>query len=288
LTIPDEEELIYHGKVLSEKQKLYIAALADHSNHPLSRALAKHLYVPAKLEVENFRETTGKGIQGIIEGNRVRIGSAEYIKALSSQQKATVMHIAINGEHLGYFEINNFYRDDLGALIGQLKKDHEISVLSGDNDREMDNLRKLLGNRSTILFNQKPEDKLEYIRLLQQQGKKVMMIGDGLNDAGALKQSDLGIAVSGQVNNFTPSSDAIIAASELGRLPKFIRLCKANKNIVMASFILSIAYNIIGLLFAIQGNLSPLLAAILMPSSSLSILLITFGSSSLLARVMRL
>ena len=115
-----------------------------------------------------------------------------------------------------------------------------------------------------------------------------MMIGDGLNDAGALKQSNLGIAVSGQVNNFTPSSDAIIAAQQLGRLPRFIQLCKANRRIVMASFVLSIAYNIIGLFFAVQGILSPLIAAILMPCSSLSILLITFGSSNLLARWLKL
>jgi Cu+-exporting ATPase len=138
------------------------------------------------------------------------------------------------------------------------------------------------------LFHQQPENKLHYIEQLQQRGEKVMMIGDGLNDAGALKQSDIGIAVSEQVNNFTPSSDAIIEAKQLSKLTKFIYLCRANRNIVMASFILSIVYNIIGLSFAVQGILSPLVAAILMPSSSLSILLITFGSSSLLARTMKL
>ena len=109
-----------------------------------------------------------------------------------------------------------------------------------------------------------------------------------LNDAGALKQSDIGIAVAEQTNNFTPSSDAIIEAKKLSGLNKFIQLCRANRNIVMASFVLSIVYNIIGLFFAVQGNLSPLVAAILMPSSSLSILLITFGSSSLLAKRMKL
>jgi len=288
LTVPGEEELIYHGYPLTRSWKERIAALASHSNHPLSRALVRHLPSNQDIVVSNFKEHTGKGIEGIVDGEWIRIGSSVFITGKASETTSTTMEIFINKEVMGFYEVGNHYRDDLAVLIGKMKKKYEISVLSGDNDMEMEALRKLIGNRSTILFHQKPEDKLEYIRSLQQQGKKVIMIGDGLNDAGALKQSDIGIAVSGQVNNFTPSSDAIIAAAELGRLPDFISLCKANKNIVMASFVLSIAYNIVGLMFAVQGNLSPLVAAILMPSSSLSILLLTFGSSSLLARIRKM
>jgi Cu+-exporting ATPase len=160
--------------------------------------------------------------------------------------------------------------------------------LSGDNTAEQENLQKLMGPNATLLFHQKPEDKLKYIQYLQHKGEKVMMIGDGLNDAGALKQSDIGIAVAEQTNNFTPSSDAIIEARKLSGLTRFIRLCRANRNIVVASFVLSIVYNVIGLFFAVQGMLSPLIAAILMPSSSLSILLLTFGSSSLIAKRLKL
>jgi Cu+-exporting ATPase len=188
----------------------------------------------------------------------------------------------------GYFTFNNYYRDAVPEVTRQLKKKYRLSVLSGDNENEKSNLRKLLGQKATLLFHQKPEDKLAYIRHLQEKGETVMMIGDGLNDAGALKQSDAGIAISEQTNNFTPASDAIMEAKRFSLLPKLIALCKANKKIIIASFVLSIVYNIIGLFFAVQGSLSPLIAAILMPSSSLSILLLTFGSSSLLARRMKL
>lgn len=161
-------------------------------------------------------------------------------------------------------------------------------MISGDNASEKTRLQVLLGKDAGMFFYQGPEDKLEYIKHLQSSGQKVMMIGDGLNDAGALKQSDVGIAVAENSNNFTPASDAIIDAKELPKLDIFIKLCKANRNIITASFILSILYNLVGLYFAIQGILSPLIAAILMPASSLSILLISFGASNLIARRMKL
>ncbi len=113
-----------------------------------------------------------------------------------------------------------------------------------------------------------------------------MMIGDGLNDAGALGQSDIGIAISTDANTFTPASDAILQAGRLQQLPAFIRLCRAGRYIILASFMLSIIYNIIGLSFAVRAVLSPLVAAILMPASSLSILLVTYGSSSLAGRLL--
>ena len=111
-----------------------------------------------------------------------------------------------------------------------------------------------------------------------------MMIGDGLNDAGALMQANTGIAVSENNNHFTPASDAILSAEELPKFFRFIKLCKANKQVVMMAFVVSIIYNIIGIFFAVQGVLSPMIAAILMPSSSIIILLITFGMSNFYSR----
>ena len=240
------------------------------------------------MQVAGFKETTGEGIEGFAEDDWIKIGSEEYVTRRKSKEESTAVYISIEDKVQGRFRFSNHYRESIPELMRKLKSDYQLSVISGDNAAEKNNLQKILGDKTTLLFNQKPEDKLDYIRFLQHQGKKVMMIGDGLNDAGALKQSNIGIAVAEQTNNFTPASDAIIEAKQLSGLSKFIRLCRANKNIVMASFVLSIVYNIIGLYFAVQGDLHPLIAAILMPSSSLSIVLLTYGSSSLLARSMKL
>jgi P-type Cu+ transporter len=288
LTNSRDQLITYHGKPLSEKEKAQIAGLVVNSSHPLSKALAKYLDVPHKPMATSFQEKIGQGIRGIVEGVHLQIGAPSFVTGNKKVQKGTTVYVSMNNNTIGYFEYNNQYRNNIERLLTRLQKKYRLSVLSGDNNAEQHTLEKILGKNSTILFNQKPADKLRYIQHLQANGEKVMMIGDGLNDAGALKQSNVGIAISEQTNNFTPASDGVLQAQQLLLLNKFIRLCHANRNIVIASFVLSIVYNIIGLFFAVQGNLSPLIAAILMPTSSLSILLLTFGSSSLLARNMGL
>lgn len=288
LTSTREQEIIYEGKALSLHQQQMVAALVAGSTHPLSKALAKHLGSARNTHLSQFRQIAGEGIEGVVDNVPLRLGSYHFVTRDNSRQLGTAVFISIENEVYGYYRFSNHYRNAIPELLQQLKKDYTISVISGDNEAEKENLEQILGKKATLLFHQKPEDKLQYIHYLRQRGDKVMMIGDGLNDAGALKQSNVGIAVTEQSNNFTPSSDAIMEARQFPMLTRFIRLCKANRKIVIASFVLSIVYNIIGLTFAVQGNLSPLIAAILMPSSSISILLLTFGSSNLLARRFRL
>jgi len=223
-----------------------------------------------------------------VQNTFIKIGSCEFVTGSKKRERGTAIYVSLENKVHGCYYFSNHYRKSVPALIKKLRDRYKLSVISGDNDSEKENLEKLAGRDVELLFDQKPEDKLEYIRSLQKKEGRVIMIGDGLNDAGALKQSNVGIAVAEQTNNFTPASDAIIEAKELSNLDRFIYLCKANRKIIIASFILSIMYNVIGLFFAVQGTLSPLIAAILMPSSSLSILLITFGSSNLLARWMNL
>lgn len=287
LTSTQELSIDYEGNPLTADEQQQVAALAACSSHPFGKAL-KHFLPAGKLTINDFKETAAAGAEGFINGDHLRIGTYEFITGEKGLQHGANIFISINGTIKGAYKFGNRYRESIPALLAVLKKNYKISVLSGDNEAERENLVKLMGKETGLYFHQQPEDKLRYIQQLQASGEKVMMIGDGLNDAGALKQSDVGIAVTEQSNNFTPSSSAILEAGQLSKLYSFIRLCKANRKIVIASFILSIVYNIIGIFFAIQGNLSPLIAAILMPSSSFSIFLVTFGSSSLVARWLKL
>src|SRR5690606_26854879 len=142
----------------------------------------------------------------------------------------------------------------------------------------------LFGDCGVLLFRQRPLDKLRYIEKLQQDGRKVLMIGDGLNDAGALQQSDAGITLADDINNFTPSCDAILDAARFRQLPALLRLARWGRTAIHLAFAVSVMYNITGLYYAVQGELSRMIAAILMPASTLSIVLIGVGSTSLAER----
>jgi Cu+-exporting ATPase len=137
-------------------------------------------------------------------------------------------------------------------------------------------------------FRQSPKDKLQFIQELQAKGNKVLMLGDGLNDAGALRQADAGIAITEDTANFTPASDAILSAENFHRLPAFIEYARKSVKLVFGAYSLALLYNIVGLSFAVQGALSPVVAAILMPLSSVTIVIFgTISSNWLAAKVLK-
>ena len=110
------------------------------------------------------------------------------------------------------------------------------------------------------------------------------MIGDGLNDSGAFAQSDVGIALSEDINIFSPACDAILDAGKFQLIPEFIQLSKRSINIIRQAFVLSLIYNVVGLYFAVTGQLSPIIAAILMPLSSISIVVFTTLATNFISK----
>jgi Cu+-exporting ATPase len=135
-----------------------------------------------------------------------------------------------------------------------------------------------------MFFKQTPENKLKYIKALQNEGENVMMIGDGLNDAGALKQSDIGISISEDVSNFSPACDGILNSEEFQSLPNIIKFSKDSFKIIIFSFAASFVYNLLALGIAVEGLLQPIVAAILMPVSSISVVVFCVVSTNYFAK----
>ena len=214
------------------------------------------------------------------------MGSEYFVsgKKTDTVHASSKVYFSLNDNVFGFFSIDSFYRDGILPIANELKKEYTIKLLSGDNNSEKETLKQIFDSETDMYFNQQPEEKLEFIKSLQDKGHKVIMLGDGLNDAGALMQSNVGIAVSDDTNNFSPSCDAILDGSAFSKLKLFIDFAKSGRKVIIASFIVSLIYNVIGLSFAVQGTLSPIIAAILMPVSSISIVLLTTLSSSLIAK----
>lgn len=280
----------YEGTPLSKNELLAVKNMTRQSSHPLSKVIASWLQVnAAAVETHAFKEYSGLGIEAKMNNIPIRIGSAAFMKgdgqAFITRDTGSHVHVMVNHVHLGYFNVNNQYRAGIHQLVEQLKlKRYQLHVLSGDNDGEKNKLHQLFGATTNIYFHQSPQNKLDYIGYLQKQDKKVLMLGDGLNDAGALMQSNVGIAVSDNTARFSPACDAILDGDRLGLMDKFLAYARSGKKIITVSFILSLIYNIVGLSFAVQGLLSPMVAAILMPISSISIVLLVTLLSTLSAR----
>ncbi|HEY4627678.1 MAG TPA: heavy metal translocating P-type ATPase metal-binding domain-containing protein [Flavobacterium sp.] len=282
ITTNKKSNISYEGVVLSDENLLLIKNVLRASNHPLSRMLYDFLPViilpnksteeTKKLKVDAFEEITGKGIHAEIFGYQIQIGSASFVeKSEDNSIQQTSVHIKINDVYYGKYIFNNQYREGLEELFKNLSGNYQIKVLSGDNEGERSTLERLLPKGTELIFNQKPKQKLEFIKNLQEKGKNVMMVGDGLNDAGALAQSNVGISISENVNVFSPACDAILDANEFQKLNYFLKLSKNSITTIKMSFALSLLYNVVGLSFAITGNLLPLVAAIIMPLSTITI-----------------
>ncbi|MCL7764257.1 heavy metal translocating P-type ATPase metal-binding domain-containing protein [Polaribacter sp. Z014] len=285
LTTHKENTSSYEGTPLDHQEKSILKSSLRASNHPLSRTLYNDLGEVEVLTISNYKEILGKGIEVSYKDVNLKLGSSSFVK--NNEDKSildTSVYISFNKVYKGKFIFKNSYREGVKALFDSLKTMYHLAVVSGDNEGERVYLEENLPKGTDLLFNQKPEDKLKVVADFQKKNKKVAMIGDGLNDAGALAQSDVGIALSENINVFSPACDGILDASKFNKIGSYISASKKAIKVIKYSFILSLCYNVIGLYFAVTGQLIPVMAAILMPLSSISIVVFTTISTNLIGK----
>ncbi len=262
--------------------------LAGESVHPISRVLAGRDAVPGA--AADVREQPGQGIAGTVDGHRVAIGTAGFVGRSSGAGSAGTSRPAPgNGlpasvdegtwvsvdEAIGQVRVISPERPGLSDALRALGRRHELWLLSGDRETGGTQWHPVFGSR--MQFRQSPEDKLAMVRELRASGRRVLMIGDGLNDAGALAAADVGMAVSDDTACFVPACDSVIAGEGLSRLPILLRYARLGRRVIGTCVAVSVAYNVAGLALALAGRLTPLMTAILMPVSSLTIVGLSVG-----------
>ena len=291
LTVNKPTGIEFDGTELTAKELSMIKSVAHQSTHPQSVKISQSMETDELKPVIDYIEKTGYGIQGSIREHIIKIGSAAWIENIPEQFKPTdntsKVFVAIDGIFRGAFRIGTEFRSGLNELLQSLAS-CRLVMMSGDNEQDWDILSRLFPKRTDLLFNRTPHDKLEYVKEQQAQGHRTLMIGDGLNDAGALAKSDVGIAVTDDTSSFSPACDALISGDSLHKLETFLRFSRISMRIIIVSFILSFLYNFVGLSFAVTGQLSPVVSAILMPLSSISIVLFTTMTTQYYGKLIRL
>jgi P-type Cu+ transporter len=285
LTAPSQASVKYHGEQLSEESKSLIKTMVSQSTHALSNRINTYLDGIKGLTLHEIEEVQGKGIRAVYKSQEIKLGSAEFIGTEKNNlpQGGNLVFFAIENSVLGYFFIQSGLREGIKEVVDDIRQDRTVHFLSGDQDHERINLKNVFGNQILMNFNQGPTDKLAYLKNMNNHGANTLMIGDGLNDAGALREARVGIALTDKITNFSPSSDAIMDASMIHKLPAFLKFTQTSRNIIKASFGLSFTYNFVGVYFAVQGLVSPVFCAILMPISSISVVVFTTLTTNYLA-----
>lgn len=290
----------FEGVPLSVQEAEWCSALALQSTHPHCRQIiaqfdAEH----QRWKVDSFREEPGCGVLGIVQGRQILFGSAAWLRSqgvcsVPSPESigesnvppaaASVVHLAIDGTYRGHFSLARALRPDAHRLLPSLARQFRLTLLSGDNEKDADRFRPFFNGNGQLHFHQSPLDKLNFVRKLQRAGHRVVMVGDGLNDAGALQQSDAGIAVVENLSSFSPASDVIMSAGEVSRLDAILRFARASLRVVQLSIALSSLYNLVGISIAARGLLSPVVCAVLMPLSSATVVLFACCATQYLGR----
>jgi Cu+-exporting ATPase len=281
------ERTVDEASPLSRRAWSLIRTLASHSLHPVSRAIASISTADAApyhiVSLDKLVEVPGEGISAQINGVEVAIGGADFAGKPDDKlgQDAGLTFVRA-GHERGWVRLSPAIRAGAETAARVLSKAYQLFLLSGDSDSERLRWAPTFGEK--MRFRQTPQDKLAFVAGARAAGHHVLMIGDGLNDAGALAAADVGISVSDETACIVPACDAVISGTHLEELPAFIAYASRSRTVVIICLLVSLLYNVLGLSLALAGRLTPLASAILMPVSSLTIVALSSGAMRWSAR----
>ena len=297
ITESEKSQVRFIGDDLTDIEKKLIKATVKQSIHPLSKIITNVLTFSEYDSPIEITELAGKGIKATFTEHEVIVGSKTFLQDqceciipgfVNTNTAGSLVHVMISGDYKGAYLLENRIREGIKPLLNQIGKHHDIFLISGDNEAEGKKLLDAYPLWNGMFFNQSPIEKLEFIDQLHDKNEHVVMIGDGLNDAGALKNSDFGIAISDDMSSFSPACHAIAESNSMANIGQMVEFSRSAFNIILASFCISLIYNLTGLGFAITGHLSPLVAAIIMPLSSVSVMAFTNIATRIKANQMKL
>lgn len=284
------------GRLLSEDEILRLAAsLEQHSEHPLASAVVKEAELKGlkTSQVNGFESVTGAGVKGVVDGHEVAVGSMKMFpaKTQSREEKElgkkgqTILFVALDGEMIGLIAVADAIKPSAGKAIEQLHaKGLEIIMMTGDNRRTGDAVARQLGI-DQVFAEVMPQDKAAKVKELQAQGKIVAMAGDGVNDAPALAQADVGIAFASGTDVAIESADITLLKPDLNGILKAKTLSSATMRNIRQNLFFAFIYNIVGVPIA-AGVLFPLLGILLSPMIASAAM--TFSSVSVIVNALSL
>jgi Cu+-exporting ATPase len=258
---------------LSEELLKIVASIEKNSHHPLANAISK--LTENYLEIEKIEEIAGEGIKGVYKGKEYFIGKPKEDKIYESLLKdgKIIIEVRENNKILGYLAIEDPIREDSYKAIQKLKfLGIKIVMVTGDNYETANFVAKKLGIEE-VFARIKPDEKLNIVRKYQGLENKVAFIGDGINDAPALKGADIGIAIGSGTDLAIESADIIIIKGGISKVVDMVILSQKTFSIIKQNLFWAFFYNLIAIPIAMMGFLNPLIAEIAMIFSSINVTL---------------
>ncbi|MEK7952232.1 heavy metal translocating P-type ATPase [Luteolibacter soli] len=266
------EDTLVHTEDFDTASSLHIAAAIEgKSNHPVARAISNAVATADHPEVGDFTEHSGLGLEGRVEGRRVLVGRPSFLEKSGVTlaihppdfTRQSLVLLAVDGKHVATFLLADRIRPEAREALARLRSlgIADFVMLTGDRTEVAAHISAHTGI-DRFQANCLPEDKLAFIRLLRAEGRKVMVVGDGLNDAPALAEGDLGVAMGALGNDVTVhTSDVALMSGDLRRLPDLLLLSAKTVGIINQNLLCGFVFIIIAITLSTLGFVNPIAAA---------------------------